>query len=77
MIKLLPLWDQKLSAFHFRFDCLYDVLHCDPRILFFTFEVGLPDRLSDDELLESKKMIGNTLSLIKLASDEPYKIWKP
>ena len=38
-------------------DRLHDLLHRDLRIGFLALEVGLPDRLADDELLEPKRLL--------------------
>ena len=57
---------KNLSALHFSVNCIHDFLHRNTRIFFFSFKVGLPDRLSNDELLQSEKMIGDRFGLIEL-----------
>src|ERR1700722_7686462 len=49
-----------------------DLLHRDLRVGLLALEVGLPDRLTDDELLQPKKVVVDRLGAIKLAAHEAY-----
>src|ERR1700722_8965550 len=54
-----------------------DLLHRDLRVELLALEVGLPDRLADDELLEPEDVVVDRLGAIELAPHEAYERWHP
>src|SRR3984957_6640690 len=49
-----------------------DLLHRDLRVGLLALEIGLPDRLADDELLQPEEVVVDRLGAIELAAYEAH-----
>ena len=66
-----------LAALHLGFHRVHDLGERHPGIGFLALQVGLPDRLADDELLQAEQMVGNRPGLIELAANQADEVRQP